>query len=78
MLQTSVSPMISPGNSPHLVRRSATPTSGVVMPPPLPPRKSSPTLEHTQDTSELFSQISKSSSVQDICTDNGGGIHPLL
>lgn len=41
--------MISPGSSPHFVRRSTTPTiiqPGPV-PPPLPPRKSSPTLEQT-------------------------------
>lgn len=75
--------MISPGNSPHLIRRSATPTTTagvVVMPPPLPPRKSSPTLLEqaaaiSQSESEL-SQIAKSNSVQDVCssreTDNGG------
>lgn len=40
--------MISPRSSPRFVRRSITPTVGVSSaPPPLPPRKSSPTLEST-------------------------------
>lgn len=40
--------MISPRSSPRFLRRSTTPTVGVSSgPPPLPPRKSSPTLEHT-------------------------------
>lgn len=40
--------MISPRNSPRSVRRSTTPTvggTGIAIPPPIPPRRSSPTLE---------------------------------
>lgn len=39
--------MISPKNSPHFVRRATTPViiSPISMPPPLPPRRQSPTLE---------------------------------
>lgn len=45
--QSSASPSMSPRNSPRVVRRSTTPTIVVPwnLPPPLPPRKSSPTLE---------------------------------
>lgn len=39
--------MISPGNSPRCVRRSTTPAILGTIPPPLPPRKSSPTHETT-------------------------------
>lgn len=40
--------MISPRSSPRFVRRSITPTTCIAAaPPPLPPRKSSPTLEQT-------------------------------
>lgn len=66
--------MISPGNSPHLIRRSTTPISGGG-PPPLPPRKNSPTFEQnalSSDAAAELSYIAKSSSMQDICSDNGG------
>lgn len=40
--------MISPRSSPRFIRRSITPTMCIAsVPPPLPPRKSSPTLEQT-------------------------------
>ncbi|XP_017785871.1 PREDICTED: E3 ubiquitin-protein ligase CBL isoform X2 [Nicrophorus vespilloides] len=46
-LEASISPMISPKNSPRVIRRSTTPTITIPgsIPPPLPPRKNSPTLE---------------------------------
>ncbi|XP_022915745.1 E3 ubiquitin-protein ligase CBL-B [Onthophagus taurus] len=46
-MSNSASPMISPRNSPRSVRRSATPTvpSSGITPPPIPPRRNSPTLE---------------------------------
>ncbi|GLV42273.1 Cbl proto-oncogene [Carabus blaptoides fortunei] len=54
-LSTSASPMISPRSSPRFIRRSITPTTCITsMPPPLPPRKSSPTLE-TQNNAALHS-----------------------
>lgn len=46
--------MISPRSSPRFLRRSTTPTVAVSSaPPPLPPRKSSPTLE-TTNTSQMI------------------------
>ncbi|KRT83972.1 hypothetical protein AMK59_1165 [Oryctes borbonicus] len=47
-ISNSPSPIISPRNSPRSTRRSTTPTVGVttgMTPPPIPPRRSSPTLE---------------------------------
>lgn len=56
-LQASASPMISPRSSPRFVRRSVTPTVGVSpTPPPLPPRKSSPTLEQNSNNLSLLHQ----------------------
>lgn len=47
--------MISPRSSPRFMRRSITPTVGVSSaPPPLPPRKSSPTLEQNSINANLL------------------------
>lgn len=55
--------MMSPKASPRLARRSITPTvnTNITGPPPLPPRKSSPTVE--QHPNSLISQISHHRSV---------------
>lgn len=63
-VQNSVSPMISPGSSPRFIRRSTTPT-GIqpgVIPPPLPPRKNSPTLE--QNSMPTTSQVPSVSAIE--------------
>lgn len=49
--------MISPRSSPRFMRRSITPTVGMsAAPPPLPPRKSSPTLEQSSNNTNLLHQ----------------------
>lgn len=50
--------MISPKNSPHFTRRSTTPViiSPHPIPPPLPPRRSSPTMEQVVIPSTSFTQ----------------------
>lgn len=59
---------MSPGSSPRFIRRSTTPTGAqpVVVPPPLPPRKNSPTLEQTivPTTSQMASTGTTESSHQ--------------
>lgn len=53
--------MISPRSSPRFIRRSTTPTTGISpTPPPLPPRKSSPTIE--QCTINITPQSSSNNS----------------
>ncbi|KAF2904302.1 hypothetical protein ILUMI_01867 [Ignelater luminosus] len=65
-ISTAVSPMISPRSSPRLIRRSMTPTN--VIPPPLPPRKSSPTLEQTIPTTSSSTMRNGTSSTNGTIT----------
>lgn len=58
--------MISPRSSPRLIRRSMTPTN--VIPPPLPPRKSSPTLEQTIPTTSSITMRNGTSSTNGTVT----------
>lgn len=56
-----MSPMISPKNSPRCIRRSTTPTiiTPSPIPPPLPPRRASPTLEQIiiPSTSQIHTSV---------------------
>lgn len=65
--------MISPRNSPRTSRRSTTPTVGVTgmtIPPPIPPRRSSPTLEQAPMPSSTNSTPSVSRSNTNATTSN--------
>lgn len=67
--------MISPRSSPRFVRRSTTPTVGIsATPPPLPPRKSSPTIEQCTINISQF----QSSSNTNLTVRNGNRHDNLL
>ncbi|KAK5640259.1 hypothetical protein RI129_011070 [Pyrocoelia pectoralis] len=62
-ISNAVSPMISPRTSPRSTRRSITPTTA--MPPPLPPRKNSPTMEQTVPTTSTNGSTSSNGSIEE-------------
>lgn len=79
--------MISPKHSPHFMRRSTTPIiiSPHPIPPPLPPRRSSPTMEQIVIPSTSFTQsipkihlLNDNTLLNNICqtsSSNGGGMN---
>uniref|UniRef100_A0A1Y1KS97 E3 ubiquitin-protein ligase CBL n=1 Tax=Photinus pyralis TaxID=7054 RepID=A0A1Y1KS97_PHOPY len=62
-ISSAVSPMISPRSSPRSIRRSITPTTAI--PPPLPPRKNSPTMEQTVPTTSTNGSASSNGSIEE-------------